>query len=103
MIKSFRHKGLENLYHTGHTKGVSFEFRRKIFYILKQLEAANNVHKLKYCQRSLHRLKTASNNCWAIHVSGNWRITFRWYDGNAYEVDFVDYHGKALPLQKRRN
>ena len=40
----------------------------------------------------LHKLKGNRAGFWAINVNGPWRIVFRFDDGNAYEVEIVDYH-----------
>jgi proteic killer suppression protein len=40
----------------------------------------------------LHRLQPKKDNRWTIKVSGNWRITFRFERGDAYDVDYEDYH-----------
>ena len=40
----------------------------------------------------LHRLKGRAKNRWSIWVSGNWRLTFEFKDGNAYILDYEDYH-----------
>ena len=40
----------------------------------------------------LHMLKGNLAGVWSVTVSGNWRITFRFEDGNAYIVDYQDYH-----------
>jgi proteic killer suppression protein len=40
----------------------------------------------------LHPLKGPRTGIWAISVSGNWRITFRFEDGNAHIVNYEDYH-----------
>jgi len=40
----------------------------------------------------LHKLKGSRNSIWSITVSGNWRITFEFTDGNVYIVNYEDYH-----------
>lgn len=39
-----------------------------------------------------HPLKGALKGHWAVWVSGNWRVTFRFDDGDAYDIDYLDYH-----------
>lgn len=41
---------------------------------------------------ALHPLKGEQRGCWAISVSGNWRLTFEFKDGNDYVLDYEDYH-----------
>ena len=40
----------------------------------------------------LHQLRGDLRGCWAVSVSGNWRITFRFENGEAVDVDYLDYH-----------
>ena len=40
----------------------------------------------------LHELKGSRRAQWAVSVSGSWRVTFRFEDGSAIDVDYVDYH-----------
>lgn len=40
----------------------------------------------------LHPLKGALKGHYAVSVSGNWRVTFRFEDGDAIDVDYIDYH-----------
>ena len=51
---------------------------------------------MKYPGSDLHKLNPKTTNStkqlWALTVSGNWRIQFIFYDGNAYDVDYLDYH-----------
>jgi proteic killer suppression protein len=40
----------------------------------------------------LHRLKGEWKGYWSVTISGNWRMVFRFEDGDAFDVDLVDYH-----------
>jgi toxin HigB-1 len=40
----------------------------------------------------LHRLKGKRSGAWAINVSGNWRLTFRFEDGHVLDLNYEDYH-----------
>ena len=40
----------------------------------------------------LHKLKGEQKGYWAISINGPWRLVFRFEDGNAHEVEIVDYH-----------
>jgi proteic killer suppression protein len=60
---------------------------------LAELNAAPSLGALTPLQSvGLHKLKGDRAGCWAIKVNGPWRIVFRFKDGNAYEVEIVDYH-----------
>ncbi len=92
MIKSFRHKGLRRFYETGSTAGIQAAHARKIRLELTALETANTVDDMAVPGFHLHPLKGDRKGQWAISVSGNWRITFEFEDGNAYLLDYEDYH-----------
>jgi toxin HigB-1 len=40
----------------------------------------------------LHPLKGSLAGCWSVTISANWRIVFRFEDGDATDVDLIDYH-----------
>lgn len=92
MIKSFRHKGLEKLFHDGTKKGIRPEHVQRLMDILDRLNAAAVVGDMDYPGSHLHPLKGGLRGLWAVTVSGNWRITFRFEKGDAYVVDYMDYH-----------
>jgi toxin HigB-1 len=92
MIKSFRHKGLESYWKTGSTKGIPAQHARRIKRILDLLDSAATIDELRVPGFNLHQLKGDRAGTWAITVSGNWRITFEFIDGDAYNVDLEDYH-----------
>ena len=50
--------------------------------------------------RDFHQLKGKRKGTYAMSVSGNYRITFRWDDGDVVDVDFEDYHESARPGDK---
>lgn len=92
MIKSFVHKGLENFFYTGFKKGIQVQYAQKLTDILDRLDASNVVTDMKFPGSDLHRLKGKMKDKWAVKVSGNWRIVFSFKEGNAYDVDYIDYH-----------
>jgi proteic killer suppression protein len=92
MIKSFAHKGLEDLFYDGSKRGVQAKHAEKLTTILDRLDAAVQVQDMSYPGAGLHPLKGKLVGRWAVKVSGNWRVIFRFEDGDAYVVDYVDYH-----------
>lgn len=92
MIESFRHKGLKRLFEDDDAKGVSAEHVRKLKQILALLEAAQDAADLDLATFRLHALKGELKGFWAVVVRANWRVTFRFKDGKASDVDLVDYH-----------
>jgi proteic killer suppression protein len=92
MIKSFSHKGLEDFFYDGVKKGIQPKHARKIGDILDLLDAAGTVEDMSFPGSGLHPLKGDRKGEWAVEVSGNWRITFKYVNGNAHDVSYEDYH-----------
>jgi len=92
MIKSFRHKGLERFFETGSVAGINPSHRQKIKFRLAALDTAVTVEDMNLPGFRLHSLKGDKQGLWAVDVSKNWRITFEFVDGNAYVVNYEDYH-----------
>ena len=92
MIKSFRHKGLEKLFNDGTKKGIQPQHAGKLEGILDRLDASAIAGEMDYPDADLHPLKGNLRGHWAVKVSGNWRVIFRFENGDAYVVDSVDYH-----------
>lgn len=90
VIKSFRHKGLELFYRTSTLKGIQAKHAARLRLILTLLNAATKPKQAN--APGLHTLHGKLEGSWAVDVSGNWRVTFRFEDGHALEVDYVDYH-----------
>jgi len=92
MIKSFIHKGLEDFFYDGTRKGIQAKHASKIEAILDRLDAANEITDMNYPGSGLHLLLPKKKGRWAIKVSGNWRLTFEFKDGDAFNLDVEDYH-----------
>ena len=92
MIKSFRHKGLQQFYEMGSTAGIQPSHRKRLRLQLAALETATTINDMDIPGFELHRLKGVRRGGWSIWVNGNWRITFDFEDGNAYVVNYEDYH-----------
>lgn len=92
MIKSFKHKGLEKFFTTGDTSGIQAAHATKIRDRLAFLHSAIIIEDMDIPGYRLHELKGKLRGLWAIDVSKNWRIVFRFEDGDAYVVNYEDYH-----------
>ena len=92
MIKSFKHKGLRRYYETGSTRGIQAQHAKRLRMQLAALDTAMEISDLDIPGYGLHPLKGNRKGIWAITVSGNWRLTFEFSDGNAYLLDYEDYH-----------
>lgn len=92
MIKNFAHKGLETFFYTGSTRGIQAKHARRLGLILDLLDRAACAKDMNFPGSRLHMLKGDLAEHWSVTVSGNWRVTFRFEDGNAYIVNYQDYH-----------
>lgn len=92
MIKSFAHKGLERFFSIGSLAGVQAIHAKRLRLILAQLNQAKTIKDMDTPSFRLHQLKGNRQNIWSVTVQANWRITFRFVDGNAEVVDYEDYH-----------
>jgi toxin HigB-1 len=92
MIRSIRHKGLKRLHQDDDARGVISEHTLKLRDILARLDAASTVDDLDLPGFRLHPLKGGLRGFWAITVRANWRLTFRFEDGEVFDLDYVDYH-----------
>lgn len=59
---------------------------------LAALDTANSAEDMDLPGYGLHKLVGNRKNCWSISVSGDWRVTFEFNDGDAYIVNYEDYH-----------
>jgi len=92
VIMSFKHKGLRRFYETGSTGGIQPAHRKRLRLQLAALDTATRIEDMDIPGFRLHPLKGELSGLWSISVSGNWRITFEFRDGNAYVVNYEDYH-----------
>ena len=88
----FSHRGLRTLYETDRSSGLPPDYVPRIRRILADLDAATRPSDLDIPGYRLHPLKGKRTGQWSVRVSRSWRIVFRFDDGEASEVDFLDYH-----------
>ena len=92
MIRSIRHKGLKRLFDVGDETGVQRSHSKKLRLILAAIDASASIQALDLPGFRLHTLKGDQQNRWSIRVNGNWRMTFVFIDGDAWLLDYEDYH-----------
>jgi proteic killer suppression protein len=92
MIQSFIHKGLENFYRTGSKAGIQAKHAKRLRLILSNLDQAESPEDMDLPGLMLHELKGNRKGIWAVKVSGNWRVTFRFIYDYAEIVNYEDYH-----------
>jgi proteic killer suppression protein len=92
VIKSFKHKGLEQFFISGSKEGIQPVHANKLARILDRLDASEDVQDMSLPGFKLHQLSGSEKKIWSVWVNGNWRITFYFEKGDAYIVDYRDYH-----------
>lgn len=92
MIKSFKHKGLMKFFETGSLAGIQPAHQQKLRMRLAALDTATQIEDMDLPGFRLHPLTGDKQGLWAIDVSKNWRITFEFQHGDAYIVNYEDYH-----------
>lgn len=92
MIKSFRHKGVEQFFKSGSKAGINAAHASKLRRMLLILDSASQPDSMNIPGWGLHPLKDDLAGHWAVKVNGNWRLTFAFEGDNAVLVDYQDYH-----------
>lgn len=92
MIRSFKHKGLARFFQDGSTAGIRPDHAKNLRLILGRLHAAVKPQDMDLPGLRLHELGGNRAGTWAVDVSGNWRVTFRFPASEAAAVNYEDYH-----------
>ena len=92
MIRRFRHRGLKRLYEDDDRRGLNARHVEKIRRILARLDRGSEPRYLDLPGWRLHPLKGDLDGFWSVAISANWRIVFRFENGDATDVDYLDYH-----------
>ena len=92
MITSFRHKGLRKYFESGSLAGIQPDHAKRLKMLLVALDTAHTIEDMDIPGFRLHALKGSERGRWSIWVNGNWRITFEFENGNAFILDYEDYH-----------
>ena len=92
MIRRFRHRGLKRMYERSDPSRVGPDLADRVALALADLDDAASPRTSTCPATGLHLLKGRLKGYWSISISGNWRVIFRFEDGDAYDVDLIDYH-----------
>ena len=92
VIQNFKHRGLKRLFERNDKSQVRPDHLETIEDILAFLDIAEKPQDLDKPGYNLHPLKGNLKGFWSVRVSGNWRIVFRFTQGDAFDVDLIDYH-----------
>jgi len=92
MIKTFKSKLLAELWAKGSTPKIDARFHKRILIRLDRLDAAVEAAEMNIPGFDFHALKGLKPPRYTVHINGPWCITFEFSDGDAYEIDFEQYH-----------
>jgi proteic killer suppression protein len=92
MIKSWKHGDLKEFYETGSTRKVNPQHEKRLRERLRIIDLAEQIEDINLTGYKLHPMKGERRGIWSITVSGNWRITFEFKDGDAWILNYEDYH-----------
>lgn len=91
MIKSFKHKGLAELFERGHSRRLRDDLQSRSLRRLEALDQADSLTDLNVPGFNFHGLR-GSPKRYSIHINGPWCITFEWEEGDALGVNLEQYH-----------
>jgi len=92
VIQKIRHNGLQKLYRDDSAAKVDPNHADKLRRILGVLDQASRPEEVDLPGFRFHSLKGTYDGFYAVRVSGNWRVIFRFEDHHVTDVDYLDYH-----------
>lgn len=92
MIRSLKGRGLKRFYSSGDRSGIGADLVDTVERILTVLNSALTPQELNVPRYRLHALKGDRAGYWSVTVRANWRIIFRFEEGDAWDVELIDYH-----------
>ena len=92
MIKSWKHKGLQRFVETASAADINPLHVKRLRGRLRFIDLAETIEDVNVAGYKLHSLQGDREGIWSVTVSGNWRITFEFKDGDAFILNYEDYH-----------
>ena len=92
MIRSIRHKGLRKFFESWTVAGIQPPHAKRLRMQLAAIDTAQSIQDIDVPGFRLHQLKGYAQGRWSVWVNGNWRLTFEFREGDAYNLDYEDYH-----------
>jgi len=93
MIESFRCRESEKIFHRQFSKKLPHNIQKIAFRKLRMLNRSSTVQDLRI--PPANKLEALSGNRkgqHSIRINDQWRVCFKWENGNAYDIEIVDYH-----------
>ena len=93
MIRSFRCRETRTIFHRQSSRKFPHEIQQRAFMKLNAIDAATQIEDLSLpSSNRLEALKGERKGQWSIRINDQWRVCFRFENGDAYDVEIVDYH-----------
>jgi proteic killer suppression protein len=92
LIRSFKSKALADLWAKGRTKAIDARMHRRVLLRLDRLDVAAKPEDMNLPGFNFHALKGFAPTRYTVHVNGPWCLTFDFEAGDAWRVDFEQYH-----------
>jgi proteic killer suppression protein len=92
MIRTFKSKALAELWEKGRTSKIDVKMHNRIFARLDRLDVAVRPDEMNVPGFDFHALRGFKPIRYSVHVNGPWCITFEFEEGDAFRVDFEQYH-----------
>lgn len=93
MIRSFADKETERLAREGRSRRIPADVRGRAMQRIGQLALADSLEDLRFPPSNrLEQLRGDRTGQWSIRINDQWRLCFRFEDGDAFDVEIVDYH-----------
>jgi proteic killer suppression protein len=92
VIRNFRHKGLQRLYLSGETRGILPAHAKRLLARMERLDAERATPDELPAQWDCHVFKDELAGYLAVSISAQWRLVFRFEDGEFCDLDYVQYH-----------
>ena len=92
MIRTFKHAGLKRYFETGKAKGIPADMAKRVQTRLNVLNRARELRDLNLPGFGFHALKGDRKGEYALTVTGNYRLTFRFENSDVLDLNLEDYH-----------
>ncbi|OPY61018.1 MAG: Toxin HigB-1 [Syntrophorhabdaceae bacterium PtaU1.Bin034] len=93
MIKSFKDKETEKVYSREGSRKLPVDIQQIALRKLRMINNAKNMNDLRIPPaNNLEKLKGDREGQLSIRINDQWRVCFKWKDGDAHEVEIADYH-----------
>jgi len=93
MIKSFKCRETEKIWNEEYSKKLPYDIQKTALKKLMMIEYANCLADLKNPPKNcLEALKGNRQGQYSIRINDQWRICFKWFENDAFEVEIIDYH-----------